>query len=122
MNLKQGATRRTNVLMQAPAPMRKKLLARERKLRRAGEWKRWDKMEGDMHSQAEFAMFVEENVADVSDPEQGVLLEICRDLTPPQPFQSRLLPFTLCHSESLGAGKDCCVVTPIPTATKAFAL
>lgn len=50
------------------------------KLRDSEEYKRWNKMEGDMHSQAEFAIFVEENVADVIDPEQGVLLEICRDL------------------------------------------
>lgn len=49
-------------------------------LRDSEEFKRWNKMEGDMHAQADFAMFIEENVADVSDPDHGVLLEICRDL------------------------------------------
>lgn len=49
-------------------------------LRDSEEFKRWNKMEGEMHAQADFAMFIEENVADVSDPDHSVLLEICRDL------------------------------------------
>lgn len=50
------------------------------RLRDSEEWARWNEMEGDMHSQEDFAHFIEENVADVVDPEHGVLLEICRDL------------------------------------------
>lgn len=43
--LKNGATKATNPLMQAPAKMRKKLVARERKLRRIGEWGEWERLE-----------------------------------------------------------------------------
>jgi len=50
------------------------------KLRDSEEYKRWNKAEGDLHSQEEFAIFIEENVHDVTDPEPGVLIEICRDL------------------------------------------
>lgn len=44
------------------------------------EFTRWDKFEGSMHSQAEFAAFLEENAVDVVDPEPAVLIEISRDL------------------------------------------
>jgi hypothetical protein len=37
-------------------------------------------MQGDMHSQEAFALFIEENVTDVADPDHSVLIEICRDL------------------------------------------
>ncbi|QPM89356.1 DUF2303 family protein [Pseudooceanicola algae] len=50
------------------------------RLRLSEEFKRWDEIEGPMHSQEEFAMFIEENVADVSDPDHSTLLEICREL------------------------------------------
>ncbi|OWU83829.1 hypothetical protein ATO6_15480 [Oceanicola sp. 22II-s10i] len=50
------------------------------KLQDSEEYARWDKMEGGMHAQADFAMFIEENVADVEDPDHSTLLEICRDL------------------------------------------
>ncbi|PCJ05221.1 MAG: hypothetical protein COB16_16115 [Rhodobacteraceae bacterium] len=50
------------------------------KLRNSEEYDRWNSMEGDMHSQEEFALFIEENVCDVSNPDHSVLLEICRDL------------------------------------------
>lgn len=50
------------------------------KLRDSEEYKRWSEMEGKMHSQEDFAFFLEENVSDVVDPEAGVLIEICKDL------------------------------------------
>ncbi|WP_323779076.1 DUF2303 family protein [Leisingera sp.] len=50
------------------------------KLRNSEEYDRWNKMEGEMHSQEEFALFIEENVSDISDPDHSVMLEICRDL------------------------------------------
>lgn len=50
------------------------------RLRVSEEFKRWDHMEGDLHKQEEFAMFIEENVSDVSDPDHSTLLEICREL------------------------------------------
>lgn len=50
------------------------------KLRNSEEYDRWNKIEGEMHMQDAFAMFIEENVADVVDPDQSTLLEICRDL------------------------------------------
>lgn len=50
------------------------------RLRSSEEFARWDAMEGEMHAQADFAVFIEENVSDVINPEQATLLEICRDL------------------------------------------
>lgn len=50
------------------------------KLRNSEEYDRWNAIEGEMHMQAAFAEFIEENVADVVDPDQSTLLEICRDL------------------------------------------
>jgi uncharacterized protein YfdQ (DUF2303 family) len=50
------------------------------KLRDSEEFKRWNTMEGEMHSQVDFALFIEENVTDVVNPDHAVLLEICRDL------------------------------------------
>ena len=44
-NLKQGVTRRTNLLYQAPAKERRKLLQRERRLRRTGQWGDWHRQE-----------------------------------------------------------------------------
>lgn len=49
-------------------------------LRPSEEFKRWNAFEGDMHRQDEFAAFLEENAADVIDPESAVLLEVSRDL------------------------------------------
>lgn len=49
-------------------------------LRDSEEYKRWNEMENALHSQEEFAYFIEENVMDVADPEPGVLIEICREL------------------------------------------
>lgn len=50
------------------------------KLRDSEEFSRWNKMQGKMVSQAEFAAFLEENAVDVVDPEPAVLIEISRDL------------------------------------------
>lgn len=50
------------------------------RLRYSEEFARWDKMQGKMHSQAAFAEFIEENVADLHDPDHGTMIEICRDL------------------------------------------
>lgn len=50
------------------------------KLRNSEEWSRWNKMEGEMHAQSDFAMFIEENVTDIIDPDHSQMLEICRDL------------------------------------------
>jgi uncharacterized protein YfdQ (DUF2303 family) len=44
------------------------------------EFTRWDAMEGKMHAQAEFALFLEENAGDIHHPEPGVMLELARDL------------------------------------------
>lgn len=49
-------------------------------LRDSEEYARWSQMEGKLHSQDEFAHFIEENVSDVIDPDHSALLEICRDL------------------------------------------
>jgi hypothetical protein len=50
------------------------------RLRDSEEYTRWNIMQGDMHSQEAFALFIEENVTDVADPDHSVLIEICRDL------------------------------------------
>jgi len=49
-------------------------------LRPSEEWRRWDKFEGELHPQAEFAAFLEENAADILDPEAATMIEISRDL------------------------------------------
>jgi len=49
-------------------------------LRDSEEYKRWAKMENQLHTQQDFAFFIEENVADVIDPDASTLLEICREL------------------------------------------
>ena len=50
------------------------------KLRDSEEYKRWSGMENKLHTQQEFAYFIEENVADVVEPDSSTLLEICREL------------------------------------------
>lgn len=45
VNLKNGASRATNPLMRAPAKDRKRLVQRERKLRRTGEWGEWERLD-----------------------------------------------------------------------------
>lgn len=44
------------------------------------EFTRWDKMEGDLHRQADFALFLEENATDIHTPEPAHMLELARDL------------------------------------------
>lgn len=50
------------------------------RLRDSEEFKRWNEFEGGLHSQVEFAAFLEENAVDVTDPEPTILIEISRDL------------------------------------------
>jgi uncharacterized protein YfdQ (DUF2303 family) len=49
-------------------------------MRDSEEYARWNKMEGKLHPQDEFALFIEENVTDVASPDHSDLLEICREL------------------------------------------
>lgn len=49
-------------------------------LRPSEEFTRWDKFEGDLHPQDEFAAFMEENAVDVMSPAATVMMEIARDL------------------------------------------
>jgi uncharacterized protein YfdQ (DUF2303 family) len=49
-------------------------------LKDSEEYSRWNEMEGEMHSQQDFALFIEENVADILHPDHTTMLEICRDL------------------------------------------
>lgn len=49
-------------------------------LRPSEEWSRWDKFEGELHPQAEFAAFLEENAVDILEPEAASMIEISRDL------------------------------------------
>jgi uncharacterized protein YfdQ (DUF2303 family) len=55
------------------------------------EFARWDAMEGKLHPQADFAIFLEENAADIYAPEPAFMLELARDLegTTGQSFKSR---------------------------------
>lgn len=55
------------------------------------EFLRWDAMAGKMHAQADFALFLEENAADIFRPEPAIMLELARDLegTTGQSFKSR---------------------------------
>jgi uncharacterized protein YfdQ (DUF2303 family) len=50
------------------------------KLRDSEEWKRWHKMQGALHAQADFALFLEENAADIHHPEPSIFIELARDL------------------------------------------
>lgn len=44
------------------------------------EFSRWDAMQGKLHKQAEFALFLEENASDIWQPEPAIMLELARDL------------------------------------------
>lgn len=50
------------------------------KLRNSEEFARWAAMEGKLHSQMEFAEFLDENSSDIVDPDPAVMIEIARDL------------------------------------------
>ncbi|GHE88575.1 hypothetical protein GCM10016455_05880 [Aliiroseovarius zhejiangensis] len=43
--LKQGVTKKTSPLMNVPTKERKRLIARERKIRRTGQWGEWERLE-----------------------------------------------------------------------------
>lgn len=49
-------------------------------LRPSEEFKRWNAIQGQRLSQAEFAAFLEENAEDIVDPAPAVMIEISRDL------------------------------------------
>jgi len=49
-------------------------------LRNSEEFARWAAMENQMHSQMVFAEFLDENSADIIDPDPAVMIEIARDL------------------------------------------
>ena len=55
------------------------------------EFTRWNEMQGKMHAQAEFALFLEENASDIWQPEPAIMLELARDLegVSGQSFKSR---------------------------------
>ena len=50
------------------------------KLRNSEEFARWAAIEGKLHSQMEFAEFLDENSSDIVDPDPAVMIEIARDL------------------------------------------
>jgi uncharacterized protein YfdQ (DUF2303 family) len=49
-------------------------------LQASEEFARWNEMEGKMHPQAAFALFLEENASDILTPEPGIMLELARDI------------------------------------------
>ena len=55
------------------------------------EFTRWNAMQGKLHPQADFALFLEENASDIHTPEPGIMLELARDLegVTGQTFKSR---------------------------------
>lgn len=59
------------------------------KLRNSEEYARWAAMEGKLHSQMEFAEFLDENSADIVDPNPAVMIEIARDLEATQGLKFR---------------------------------
>lgn len=63
----------------------------ELKLLPSEEFARWNGMQGKMHAQADFALFLEENASDIWQPEPAIMLELARDLegVTGQTFKSR---------------------------------
>lgn len=61
------------------------------KLLPSEEFERWNAMQGKLHKQAEFALFLEENASDIWSPEPAIMLELARDLegVTGQTFKSR---------------------------------
>lgn len=61
------------------------------KLLPSEEFTRWNAMEGKLHAQADFALFLEENASDIYRPEPAIMLELARDLegVTGQSFKSR---------------------------------
>lgn len=64
------------------------------KLLPSEEFLRWDAMEGKMHSQADFAEFLDENAVDIADPDPATMVEISRELeaTIGAVFKSKVAP------------------------------
>lgn len=60
-------------------------------LLKSEEFTRWDAMQGKLHEQAVFALFLEENASDIFRPEPAIMLELARDLegVTGQAFKSR---------------------------------
>ncbi|MES2814500.1 MAG: DUF2303 family protein [Pseudomonadota bacterium] len=52
----------------------------ELKLLPSEEFARWNAVQGKLISQAEFAVFLEENASDIHSPEPAVMLELARDM------------------------------------------
>lgn len=65
--------------------------AAQLKLLPSEEFTRWNTMEGKLHAQADFALFLEENASDIYRPEPAIMLELARDLegVTGQSFKSR---------------------------------
>jgi len=63
----------------------------ELRLMPSEEFTRWNDMQGKMHPQATFAMFLEENASDIWQPEPAIMMELARDLegVTGQTFKSR---------------------------------
>lgn len=59
------------------------------RLVRTPEWERWRSMDGAMHSQTEFAEFLELNLRDITDPDAATLVEIARAFTVSSDIQFR---------------------------------
>ena len=51
------------------------------KLRESEEFQRWNAFEGELHDQAEFADFLEENAVDIADPDPATMIEIAREFS-----------------------------------------
>lgn len=64
------------------------------KLLPSEEFRRWDAMEGDLHPQAKFAEFLDENASDICDPDPATMVEISRELeaTIGAVFKSKVAP------------------------------
>lgn len=50
------------------------------KMQPSEEFTRWNKMAGNLHPQADFAVFLEENAMDITDPSPTEMIELSRDL------------------------------------------
>lgn len=64
------------------------------KLLPSEEFTRWDAMEGELHPQAKFAEFLDENASDICDPDPATMVEISRELeaTIGAVFKSKVAP------------------------------
>ena len=51
------------------------------KLRQSEEFQRWNKIQGIMVDQGEFAEFLEENASDLAEPDPATMIELARDIS-----------------------------------------